>query len=386
MKELNTIDFTIAVAPNSMSIEQDMLFVKSALLYSDTINLVSPMASIYFKLTDKANNRNERTLSNLLKEVIPYCENFDPLYCNNAKQIIKQFDDIVNSKKYKSVPFIVKNTTRQGLQKFSNEIKLVLEKNLGEINCQSLTKLVESKKVELYDFKNSIVKDDAYIDEYYNILKQSVSNARTFPLFDDLSNSLIQSAIKEGIIILNNSDEFEVKHANLTNNLLVALPSFEFASIDEILDIRKELEAPLIRFRSRLLSFDNEIQSMPWDDDFQIECKKIYLREVAPSVLEIDELTKDSSFIKNLGYSFLTDESALKNTGQLVVTVAMAGAITAFSDVMSSEQAFIATGGAYAASKVAAAFKEHKDKQREITSKDMYFYYRAGKLLDKDKR
>lgn len=386
MKELNTIDFTIAVAPNSMSIEQDMLFVKSALLYSDTINLVSPMASIYFKLTDKANNRNERTLSNLLKEVIPYCENFDPLYCNNAKQIIKQFDDIVNSKKYKSVPFIVKNTTRQGLQKFSNEIKLVLEKNLGEINCQSLTKLVESKKVELYDFKNSIVKDDTYIDEYYNILKQSVSNARTFPLFDDLSNSLIQSAIKEGIIILNNSNEFEVKHANLTNNLLVALPSFEFASIDEILDIRKELEAPLIRFRSRLLSFDNEIQSMPWDDDFQIECKKIYLREVAPSVLEIDELTKDSSFIKNLGYSFLTDESALKNTGQLVVTVAMAGAITAFSDVMSSEQAFIAAGGAYAASKVAAAFKEHKDKQREITSKDMYFYYRAGKLLDKDKR
>ena len=44
LKSLNSMDFTIAVASNSMTIEQDMTFIKAALLYSDTITLVSPVA------------------------------------------------------------------------------------------------------------------------------------------------------------------------------------------------------------------------------------------------------------------------------------------------------------------------------------------------------
>lgn len=109
---------------------------------------------------------------------------------------------------------------------------------------------------------------------------------------------MIKSAIEEKIITLNKSSEFEAKHAKLAGNLLIALPSFEFATTDEILDIRKELEKPLVRFRSKLLAYDAEIQSMPWDEEFQFECIKLYQQEVAPAVLEIDELTKESSFIK----------------------------------------------------------------------------------------
>ena len=145
----------------------------------------------------------------------------------------------------------------------SRTIESVLIQNLGEENCNSLKKLVESKKVRLYDFKSSFANDDDYVYEFYNILKKSVSNSSTFPLFDDLSNNLIKSAIEEKIITLNKSSEFEAKHAKLAGNLLIALPSFEFATTDEILDIRKELEKPLVRFRSKLLAYDAEIQSMP---------------------------------------------------------------------------------------------------------------------------
>lgn len=48
MNNLNDFNFTIVVVPDSMSINQDMRFIKAALLYSDTITLVSPMASTYF--------------------------------------------------------------------------------------------------------------------------------------------------------------------------------------------------------------------------------------------------------------------------------------------------------------------------------------------------
>ena len=60
LKSLNSMDFTVAVASNSMTIEQDMTFIKAALLYSDTITLVSPVASTYIELTDNANKKNEK--------------------------------------------------------------------------------------------------------------------------------------------------------------------------------------------------------------------------------------------------------------------------------------------------------------------------------------
>lgn len=384
LNSLASMDFTVAVASDSMTIEQDMTFIKAALLYSDTITLVSPVASTYLQLTNESNNKNEKTLFSLVNKVIPFCQMADPILCDTMSQTLEQFGTILNSKQYNSIPVSIKYPIKKTLLEFSNNIKEVLEQNLGKNNCSDLEKLVRTKKVRLHNFQSSFANDDAYVYEFYNILKRSVSNMQTFPLFDDLSNSLIKSAIKDNVITLNTTNKFEAKHAKLTSNLLIALPSFEFATIDEILDIRKALEKPLIRFRSKLLSYDSEIQSMPWDEDFQHECMKLYQREVAPAVLEIDELTQESTFIKNLGYSLLTDESALRNAGELVITIAMAGVISAFSDVLSSGQALLTTGGAYTASKVASAFKEYRETQTEITKKDMYFYYRAGKLLEKN--
>lgn len=43
----------------------------------------------------------------------------------------------------------------------------------------------------------------------------------------------------------------------------------------------------------------------------------------------------------------------------------------------------VAAGGTYAATKIASAYEEHIANKRKINQKDMYFYYKAGKLLEK---
>lgn len=383
MELLTSMDFTVAVVPDLISIEQDMIYIKSALLYSDTITLASPVASLYFQLTDNANDRNEKSLYHLIEKVIPLCQKADPELCVNIEDVYEELGELIRSGQYNSLPMNIRYSIKKTLQEFSNMIKEVMTQNLGKENCETLKRLIKLKKVRLYKFQNSINNDDDYAIEFYDVLKKSVCDKKTFPLFDKLSNDLIKAAINDGIITLNDINEFGTKHAKLANELIITLPSFEYATVDEILDIRKELNNPLVRFRNKLLSFDNEIQSMPWDDDFRLECMKLYQQEVAPAILEIDELTRESSFLKNLGYSFLTDESAVKNAGGLILTVAMAGAVSALSDILSSGQALITSTGAYTASKIATAFKEYKEKQNEISRKDMYFYYKAGKLLER---
>ena len=46
-----------------------------------------------------------------------------------------------------------------------------------------------------------------------------------------------------------------------------------------------------------MLEYSESIQSMPWDTDFESECELLYNKEVVPALLEIEESTKDGSFI-----------------------------------------------------------------------------------------
>ena len=131
-----------------------------------------------------------------------------------------------------------------------------------------------------------------------------------------------------------------------------------------------------------MLEYSETIQSMPWDENFEAECELLYDKAVVPALLEIAEFAKDGSFIRNLGRKFFTDEGLWKSAGGLVVSIAAGGVISAFNSTISSDVAMLTAGGAYAAAKVASAYQEYIAAQKEIQRKDMYFYYKAGKLLD----
>jgi len=382
MVQMNSIDFTIAIAPKATSIEQDILYIKSALLYADTITLISPMASTYFSLTNEADRKSEKSIFNLVNKVMPFCQASNPTKYQEMETSLIQFRELLFSKQYKAVPMKIKLPAINALKKFSNDVSVTITEMLGNDNCTELVQLVNTGKVKLHDFQRA-VSDDDYVTEFYTLLRRVVKNSNTFPLFDDQSNDLIKSAINDNLILLNDVNRFNATHAGMTNHLLVSLPSFEYATVNEILDIRKELENPLVRFRSKALSYSDDIQSMPWDETFQYECVRLYQKEVAPAVLEIDELTKESGFLRNLGYNIVADNSILKTVGGIGISIASAGAISAFSDVVSFDTAILATGGAYATSKIATAYKEYKEKQKDIQKKDLYFYYKAGKLLKK---
>lgn len=375
----NTFNFTIAVAPKGANMHQDMLFIKSALLYADSITLISPVASTYYELTNDGNIKNEKSMLNLLEKVIPLCRKVDPIKIEGILPIILQLKVMIYSKQYASVPMNVKIPLINALKKFEIEVSRTLLDLLGEEDCIELVELVKTRKLMLHRFEGAMLDDD-FVNEFFKILVDSVNDLNTFPLFDEQSNNLIKAAVNENVVTLNNASQSNIKHAKISSDLLISLPSFEFATIDEILDIRKELEKPLVRFRRKMLSYNDEIQAMPWDEDFRNECFNIYHKDIAPAVLEIDELTKETSFIKNLGYNFLSDSLALKNVGGLVISVAAAGVISSFGKI-APNGAMIAGGGAFVISEIAKAYKKSRDAQGQITKKDMYFYYKASNIL-----
>jgi len=220
---------------------------------------------------------------------------------------------------------------------------------------------------------------DGCVAEYFDLLSKSISSS--YPLFDETSNGLMRAAIREKVICLSDHEKQKITHAGVSDNFIQRLPSFEEAPVDEILDIRKELSAPLIRFRSKMLSYSEGIQALPWDDDFQAECSLLYNKEVVPAVLEIDEMTKGNSFVKNIGKKVLGDDKFFDSVGGLVVGIAAAGVIPTFTQAISQDAAIITTGAVWGAKKIYAAYSEYLAQKKEIEKKDLFFYYKASKRL-----
>lgn len=374
-------DFTIAITPNVMNIDKELEQVKAALLYADKVTLISPLAYFCTQLSAEGNVFDARHAIRIFRFVLPMIEKTDPDLYKRAEELLDTLNPILSGKKYRSLPYIHKIEFDMAISQLSREIDQSLFDMIGEQQAGDLKLLLQSGKLHLQKFEHNLGDTDGCVSEFFGMLTKAVKSS--FPLFDEISSDLMSKAIESRIVRLSDSDMRKITHAGLSENFIQRLPSFESAPVDVLLDIKEEFSDSLTRLRSKMLAYSDGIQLLPWDQDFQSECTLLYDKEVAPALLEIDTLTKENSFIKNLGKEIVADGSFLKSAGGLAVGIAAAGIIPSFTQAVSTDTSIIVTGGAWAVTKVAAAYDRYIEKKREIEKKDLFFYYQAGKILKK---
>lgn len=252
---------------------------------------------------------------------------------------------------------------------------------IGESQCTELSRLIKSKQIKIAEFQHTVDNTTAAVQEYILHLNEALSNS--YPLFDEQSNNLMRAAVNAKVIQLSPMEKLKITHAGVTDNFIQRLPCFDSAPVDELIDIKSELSSPLARFRSKMLTYSSEIQSLPWDNDFESECNLLYDKEVVPALLEIEEATKENTFLKNLSGKLLTDEGAWKSMAGMVVAVAAAGVIPAFNQALSTDATILAAGGAVAIKQIASSYAEYRNVKTETEKKDLYFYFQAGKRLSR---
>lgn len=375
-------DFTVALVPSGPNIDRELQYVKSALLYADKVTLISPVAYLYTRLSNDSNQLELREMMRLLDYVVPMCQNTRPdLYQEMMGHLNMIRPWLKDKNKYRAIPMLKRMEIKKGLLTFCNAMDQVAVDMIGQEQTTELNRIISSGKLHLQKFEHNVADVDGCVTEYFGMLNRSVRNS--YPLFDEQSNNLMAAAIKAKIVQLSDAEQRKIRHAGVSDNFIQRLPSFEMASVDEIMDIRKELDPSLAKFRSKMISYSDSIQSLPWDNDFEAESSLLYYKEVAPSIAEIRELTQDNSFLQNLGGKVLTDTSFMKNAGQLAISVAAAGVISSFAEAASLDAAVLTAGGVWAVQKVKSAYDEYAEQKKKIQRKDLYFYYQAGEQLQK---
>jgi hypothetical protein len=215
---------------------------------------------------------------------------------------------------------------------------------------------------------------DDIVNEFLDVVANSVSNGSTYPLFDEQTSGLVRAGIEEGKITVSDKGIDRSKHSRLAAHLFERLPLFDAASVDEILDIRKELERPLVRFRAAMMKFSDDIRSAAWDKDFDSEAQKVFYREIEPAVLDIEDAVKSNGYLAALVRKVADKPLAIPAGSALAVVMSQ---LSSLPDLVSQ-----ALGVSLAvAPLVYDATREWKEKQLKAEQNHLFFYYRVKKEL-----
>jgi hypothetical protein len=393
---------TIGTYPSSeLSLEQELRLLKAALLYADRVKLYSLQASAV-SMASKIGDISPRHQLRLIEMVAPYLTSQEQF--NELSLGLQAYKKIIRRKHPGRQELILRNRFERLLKEQWENVREVGQRIAREAGAESITRAVELGVLELHTFEgtdseeevtrfiadclvrasqSSLLlthtgemskRDEQMIREFVEGVCGAVSDGSTYPLFDEQTGLLVKEQIQEQRITPSESAVGRGKHTGLAGHLLARLPSFDQASVDEVVDIRRELDKPLTRFRGAVIKFSEQIRSAPWDEDFSSDAETVFHRDVKPAILEIEEAVKSNRYLASL-LRKLVDKPLVLPAGSAIALV--------LSNISSlpGEIAVSIGAGVSALSVVYDAFEEWKQKKQTIERNTMYFYYRAGKQI-----
>lgn len=393
--------FTIGTASSNLEFNEDMKLIKGALLYADEVEIVGMAEYAVFKYFP-ARLSKAKDMEGLITSFIPFLKSLDN---DEAKALVAQLENLeIQIQPY--LPLLRKNKRRTGkeiqaqlmMKKYEKYCKEMLEEALNKMtevgSGSEIRDLIKQEVIAVYDYDFEAFDVNELTGGFFANLVGTMKHQTSFPLFDSICANVIGSVLDAtpNCIKLSDMDKEILRHAGVASNIMMTLPMLEYAEISEIIDFKKEMKAPLDNFRSAIYGFAEKMSSLPWDNDFQYECLKLYETQVLPNVNEINELTGETNTLLNFGKRVLEDEEERKKIGYLgagmAATITTGAGIAGAMNVLENLIRFGAKIGLTSAG-IAAFLKtadllnkaasDSKEAKKKINNNVMYYYYMAQK-------
>ena len=183
---------------------------------------------------------------------------------------------------------------------------------------------------------------DVLLPAFLARLDKILSDPTSYPLFDERVAGIVAERASADLVEVHPVAAQRGKQVSMAAHFMEQLPAFPLASMAEVLDIRKNLANPLVRFRGAIIEIERGLTSSSFDQSFAVEVESIYLEKVAPALLEIDEQIGANPYLRELL------GAAVDKTGALLAAFLAIGFATktGMQDVVAAaiEAAFPLTG------------------------------------------
>jgi hypothetical protein len=395
-KEKASFHITIGAAPHNnsvtsrnsvVSLHHEIQLVKAALLYADKATLFS-LSTSYLAMILALGNLNLEQKVDFLLEIMPTIN--PEVDVNKLRKTFSLLNIGIRNKNILSPELLltvldfesqIETLWQPAMEQLQNMAKLA---GSDEIDRAMASGLLEVSVLNNQNNQSSIIdvadlakgkSTDPMLIQYLNAIAKAVIEDDTYPLFDKLTGEFIRTAVIEDRLKITETRSLRGKQALLAGNLLNRLPLFEEASVDEIIDIRKELAKPLVNFRRVIIDFSREMKNASWDKDFPIEADQVFHSKIAPAVLEIEQSVQESRSLANFGARLLTKPIVVTGS-TLAVVISQAVALPEIAAT-----SFALGGLAAAATSTLLEYREIQKERLKLEQNHLFFYYRAGEIL-----
>lgn len=165
------------------------------------------------------------------------------------------------------------------------------------------------------------------------------------------------------------------RQGGLAADWLPRLPLFDLATVEETLEIRRDLERHLDRFRAAVLEFGEAVSTAVWDPDFPLDAERVFRRDVAPAVRDIEDAVATAGALRALTRRFADGPHRFAPALAPALTLGLA-APGWLADAVAVAVA-LATVGANAA----VAYHDAQERRLGAEAHRLFFYYEAGRRL-----
>lgn len=363
-----TVKMTVAALTfHGIDLRHETGLVKAALLYADSVTLLSPIAVAIAHIVQFATADREARCA----IADGFTGRLNSASARQYQEMRSRPDSAQEARLFRLME------THEDLD--DAHIAAEVEMVLVEAGAQELPKAIAAGVVDIQpigghgDLSPSVT--TIMLDEIADLLQSYVSTtARTFPLFDDGAGTMLRSMLSSGRVA--DPETSRAQEAGIAGRLIAGVEAFPDADMDVILDVRERLRKPLVRFRSALSRATAEFSSAAWDQTFPREIDDYYRRQVDPALLDVQECLEELGVRQTL-----LRMTAGKNA---LAMAAAAGAATlglaAFGGIP-VELPHLLYEGAGAAALASGGASEARDRGRVRAGAErnpFYFLYQAG--------
>jgi hypothetical protein len=372
-----------------LSLENDLLLVKAGLLYADRVRLCSigsALALDFVKLMGASTAQQLDFLEKNFAELAPT----NPEAAATMRKFIPLYRDL--RQRRKGTLSKAQIQTRFEIQSHLKKAWTEFEDGIGEFlrvaGADGIVEAVDTGLLDVHRFEaggaermggleseDQDRRQEEFIEdlfwEFLDLIGETVADGETNPLFDQMSGDLVRTGVEAGVISPSESALARGRRSGLASDLLQRLPLFDRATVQDVLDIRSELEGPLVRFRSAVMDLSDEIRSAAWDEDFPSDADAAFRKAVEPAILDIEEAVQANSSLGMLATRLFRPGSVVTGLTLMLGTVAELPDVAALALGSGTTSAMTARG----------AYKEWRESRDKIESNQMYFYYSARERL-----
>lgn len=301
-----------------LDLSREVALVRSAVLYADTIDLISPAGSI-LATVDGLQSADADLMSNYINSLTEddlhafAGRRLTPVELSGLRDLMSTslLSDAEICDRYGDQASEMLNVLAQlrpTLDESARQMREGMAPLISNSGLDELRQAYEAGVVTLAPLGevNSSAPDETML-AFVEALGYAAKSSSTRLLLDDSVAALMKELVDTGQVEPSALMRQHSKEAAVGTGLITRLPAFPYVPLGELLDLRGDLNEPLARYRRAASELGQGLALDPFDPEASAEVDDLWQFSVLPTIEDLREELAHHSLVREVARSATTD-------------------------------------------------------------------------------